>query len=201
MPQVNDITQKLQDEIKFTMTALMSAYKEAKDIYQVYWETDANTSITAVLLSTTPVTQVTKLTKGEFLNGITLVTNYVDFINNSATSTINRAQYCHDLIYGTATPTLLNSLIDSLGDRMKSLAEVFVYHYLNYIRLEKMYFSNEIGDMVGVLDAQRVIFGASMTQADLVSAITFLGEFRDFMSNAAVTTGDYLATLAKWELY
>lgn len=201
MPTINNITQELQDSIKETMTALSDAYREANDIYKTYWETDANTTVSALLLSSSPATQSTKLTKAEFQAGISLVQDYIAFISNNSVSTSQRTTACHNLIYGTASPTNLNNLIESLGERLKAISEVFIFRYLGYLKLEQIYFKNEISDMLAVLDPQRVIFGASMTQADLSSAITFLGEFRDYMDNSAVTTGDYQSTLAKWELY
>lgn len=201
MGAINNITQILQDELKFSMTALMQAYKESKDIYQVYWETDLNTTIGSLLLGTSPATSSTRLTKQEYLDGITLISNYIDFITGVAVGTVQRSQFCHNIINGTATPTNINPLVESVGERMKALSEVFVFHFLNFLRLEKIYFDNEIGDLVGVIDAQRIVFGSSMTQTDLAAAITMLSEFRDFMNNSAVATANYQTTLSKWELY
>jgi hypothetical protein len=62
----------------------------------------------------------------------------------------------------------------------------------------ELYFDNEVGDIVSVLDAQRIVYGSEMTVSDLSSAITLLQQFNNFMGNSAVTTGDYSSTISKW---
>lgn len=201
MATINNITQILQDDIRGLMQSFCWICRECADIYEVYWNTDANTVIAAVEGDATAVTSTTKLTKAEFTNGIVTIENFTKFCNNQSVSTTDHLSHCHNLIYGTATPTTLNSLIESIADRMKVVCQAMVDNYNTYLKIDKLYNENEVADIVAVLDAQRVIFGASMTQSDLNSAMTLLSEFKDFMTNAAVTQGNYVSTIAKWNMY
>ena len=201
MATVNNITQILQDDIKELMASFSYLYGECADIFEVYWNTDANTTIGAVTNGTDPVSETTKLTKTEFANGITTVENFIKFCTNQAVATTDHLSYCHNMAYGTATPTKLDDLIENIADRMKLVCQQLIANYTAYLEISKIYTENEIVDIVAVLDNERVIYGASMSRSDLSSAMSMLQEFGDYMANAAVTQGNYLSTIAKWNLY
>ncbi len=59
MAIINNITQVLQDEIRTNMQSLKWLYPECLDIFEIYWNTDANTIIGDVTNTTDPVTVTT----------------------------------------------------------------------------------------------------------------------------------------------
>ena len=201
MAIVNNITQRLQDELKSMMITCCYLCKESDDIYDLYWHTDANTTIGAVTNATDPVTSSTTLTKNEFTNGIALCENFKKMCKNEAVSTADYLSYAHNIYYGTATATELDSLIEAIGDRLKNVAGKIISLYSAYKVVNELYTENEVVDIVAVLDTERVIFGASMTNSDLGSAMTFLTQFANFCNGSAVTQANYAATIAKWNTY
>jgi len=192
------VTSVLQTKIKIIMISLSSAQNECKDIYDAYFKTDASTAI-GEKSDSDPVTVSTKLTKLEFVSGITFCENLNKFFTNTAVSQSDYLQTLANLRYGNdAAGTVLSVSVESLGERLYQLAldciELFKLskHVLDY------YNDNEVVDIVAVLDDDRLIFGSDMTTKELSLAAVLIEEYRSLIDNEAADTGDYSATIAKW---
>lgn len=194
------VIDKLVGEIKGFMATMLYFQTEAKDLFNLYWKGDPNTTISA-LLGTDPVSEATKLTKDEMISGVTFVTEMIDFFENSAVSTGDYNSTCQNIIYGDVVPTFRSSATESFCDRIKVLCQNAIAKDLQGLLTVDLYFDNEIGDIIGVIDSQRFVPGTSVTAADMSSAITLIQNYRNFIGNQAVTTSDYASTVARWQSY
>lgn len=181
------------------MTSLASMQRECKSIYDSYWKTMANTTVSGLSTDATPATVASKLTKKNYIDAITLSESLNNFFQNAAVTTGDYLQTSVNAKYGNA---VLGSAIDvpteSIGDRLKQLCLDCIEIYRQSQNVLDLYFDNEVGDIVAVLDAQRIVYGSEMTVSDLSSAITLLQQFNNFMGNSIVTAGDYSSTISKW---
>jgi hypothetical protein len=173
--------------------------EETKDIGKTYWSTDANTKITAAG-DTDAVTLSTHLIKTEYVSGVTLCEALTNFFGNAAVSTSDYLQSCQKIRYGSAAaPTKLSEATEDLGNRMYQVACNCIEIFKECRVILEIYSNNEIGDMIANLDVQRMIPGSEMTKDQLSSAITLVEQFKKMLNNEAVSTGDYAASLAKWQ--
>jgi|MudIll2142460700_1097286.scaffolds.fasta_scaffold54810_3 hypothetical protein len=196
---MQQITVLLQNNIKTVMTSLSNMQRECKSIYDTYWKTMANTTVSGLSTDATPATVTSKLTKKNYIDAITLSENLNKFFQNTLVTTGDYLQTAVNAKYGNA---VLGSALDvpteSIGDRLKQLCLDCIEIYRQSQNVLELYFDNEVGDIVAVLDSHRIIYGSEMTVSELSSAITLLQQFNNFMSNSAVTTGDYGATISVW---
>jgi hypothetical protein len=194
-----DITRVYQNKVKTLVALWLTMKEEVKDIGKCYWSTDANTKITAAG-DTDPVTLGTHLLKSSYVSGITLCEALSNFFSNTEVSTADYLQTCHKLRYGgAAVPTKLSDATEELGSRMYVVACDAIEIFKECRVILELYSNNEIGDMVANLDVQRMIPGSEMTKDQLSSAITVVEQFKKMLNNEAVSTGDYAASLAKWQ--
>jgi len=194
-----EITKKLQVEIASVVESMLTMKEEVKSIGKAYWSTNANTLVGA-LGSTDAATLSTKLTKTEYLAGITLCEDLEDFFTNDAVTTTGYQASCMLLKYGShATGTKLSEATEDIGTRMKQVGVDCLELFKKCRNILEMYANNEVGDMIANLDTQRMIPGSEMTKDVLSSGVTLVEQFKKLINNEAVTTGDYSATLAKWQ--
>jgi hypothetical protein len=194
-----DITNILQTNIKQFVDASVTMYAEVKDISKAYWATDANTKISGLANDTDAATLSTKLTKVEYITSITFVAALENFFGNSAVGQSDYMVTCNKLKYGShATGAKLSEATEQLGSRMNLVAlnAIEMFKWANNILT--IYASNEVGDMIANIDAQRHIPGSQMNKDELNSGITLVEQFKKIINNEVVATGDYASTLAKW---
>ena len=195
----NCITSVLQKQIKDIMNALCVMYPEAKDIHAAYFVTDATTQITAAGTGD-PVTVESNLTKEEYIACITFMENLKNFFENSSVYQSNYLDTINDVIYGDAVlATQLGEATEQLGTRMKDVCTNALEVYKWCCKAYNIYVENEISAAISGMSSGSVVFGSGMIVSELTSAMTLIQQFQNMINNSAVTTGNYKATLAKWE--
>lgn len=199
---ISNVTTILENNIKSLMGNFAGMYLEAKNIYDFYWDTDVNTIISGLATSATGATVSSKLTKGEFTDMISLSENLYKMFTNSSISATDHLQYVNKAVYGTASiGTITGNNVENLGVRMQALAWQCLNSYNACKTNVALYFDNEVGDVLAVLDNERIVYGSNVTKADLSAAVTLMQDFIDFMEAGAVTQTDYKTTVSKWLLY
>jgi len=193
-----DITRQLQTDIKLLINSWLTMKNESTDIGKVYWSTDANTAV-AALTTGEATTMVSKLTKEEFLAGITLAEQLDKFFTNQSLTASDYLASCQNTIYGNnARTSKLSESVEALGDRMKQVSQDCITIYKKCLDILKSYTENEVGTMIASISSNRIIPGSDMTKAELLSGITLCEQFNKLLSNQAATQGDYAATLVTW---
>jgi len=197
---MNDISKLLQNNIITIMTSLQSMQRECTDIYNAYWKTDAQPTVNALTSTGTAATVASNLTKGNYVDGISFAENLNKFFSNQAVTQSDYLQSINQIKYGNAElVTQLTEATEQIGTRIKQLCLDALEVYKQSLDIVELYFDNEVGDIIGVLDSQRIVPGSEMTVADLTVAITLFQNFQNMITNQSVSTGDYSATISTWQ--
>lgn len=197
---MEDMGKFLKDKIVEWMRSNEFLVNEVEAIEQLYFDNGVDTEVNALGAGADATNAPSLLKKEDVQAGITLAQEVRDFFQNAAVTqadyrdTINRVRFGE--AGGAATPS--NSLIE-IGDRLLNFANDMQVQYDRTRDLTDIYFDNEFDTMIASIANQRRIPGMEgVTRDDLNSAAVMWLEFKDLVENAAVATGDYAATLAKW---
>lgn len=189
----------LQNKIKEFMNVMKQLNREAEDIYEVYWDTDVNTNIGG-LQDTDAATVNSKITKAEYVNGITISEQIKKFFANLAVTQGDYLSYCRNIQYGNdARVSKLSEAVEGVGDRLYQVSVNCISYYKTARDILDIYTGNEVADLIANLDEQRLVPGSDLTKSDLSLGITLIEQFKKMMNNEVVTQADYASTLAKWE--
>lgn len=193
-----DVTRQLQIDIKTLVNSWSNMKNEVADIGKAYWATDANTAV-AGLGANDAATMVSKLTKTEYLAGITLCEQIDKFFTNLALTQSDYLASCQNIIYGNdARTSKLSESVEALGDRMKQVCQDCVTIFKKCKDVLKMYTENEIGTMISAISTTRAIPGSDMIKSELDAGITLCEQFNKLIGNEIATQGDYTSSLAMW---
>jgi len=194
---MEQITVQLQNNIITIKNSLKTMEIECASIYDDYWKTDANTTISGLATGTTPATVESNLTKQNYIDGITFSENLEKFFTNTAVSQSDYLQTIGQIKYGDAVLETQHTVAtESIGTRIKQLCLDALEIYKQSLDITNMYFDNEVSDCVAVWDNHRIVYGCEMTKIELSNMITLLQQYQNMIGNSAVTPGDYSATLS-----
>ena len=192
------MTKLLENQIKEVMQSLAWIQPEVADLIKLYWSGDVSSDISA-LAGTDPATKSSKLTKDELINGLTLSEQLDKFFTNQAVAQSDYHGVLQDIIYGNdEIITALSVATEAFGDRVKSLAEALRTLFSRCKDLLDLYNDAEISAAVAGISDGTIVFGAEVSKSELISGITLCDQFKKFINNEIVTTGDYGSTVAKW---
>jgi len=195
-------TKLLETNLILMMKEFNALQFEAKDISDMYWKESVSSDLSP-LLGSDAATIETKNTKDELVNMLTFAEQVDKFFQNSALTTADYLQTIMRSLYGNdeRTPTKLSEPVEEFGRKTKEFATNCHSLYLRAKENEQIYFDNEIGDIVAVLDSQRIVPGSQVTAADVSNAITLLQQWKNLIGNSATTAADYSVTVSRWLLY
>lgn len=195
---MNQVTLQLQQQIVAILGPMRNLLLEAHGIEKTYFATGASAEVGALASDTTAATTSSRLTKSQVIRGITLAQALKAFFENQAVSTGDYRESSEVVTNGNATGANPSVALELLGNRIKAFGQ-------DCIELEKrcktaldLYFNNGINTAFASIGDQRVVFGAVMTVGEMKAAVNLLQQFGFLMGNAAVTTGDYKATIDLW---
>jgi hypothetical protein len=190
----------LQNNIITIRNSMMTLQRECADIYDAYWKTDANTTVSGLATGATPATVSSKFTKDNYTSGITLCENLEKFFANQAVSTADYLQTVDQCKYGDAVlGSQHTEATEQIGSRIKQLCLDVLEIYKQSLDITDLYFDSEMSDTVAVLDSHRIVYGCEMTASELSNTITMLQQYQNMIQNSSVTQGDYSATLSVLE--
>jgi len=188
----------IDDKIRNLFLNMEYLWIESQDVYDAHWKSDANTTISAVTNSTDPVTVNSKLTKAEYLAGITLCEQLTNFFGNSAVTQSDYNKTIQNIIYGNdAAVGELSTSVESIGDRLKSLSEIALAQYKEAKDILELYNDNGISTQLSGVSAGDNLGCMEYSKELLTSYIVFIQQYVNMIGNAAVSTGDYRSTLSK----
>jgi hypothetical protein len=197
---MKNLSLELETELKAFATSLKAVWIEAEDIFKEYFSTDATTLVSALATDGTAATVSTKLTKAVLISGITFVTDLKDFFTNAAVSQTDYLATIQTILYGSASlGSPLSPAVESVGTRLYNLCATCLTLNNKAKALLDIYIDSELSAAVGAISSTTVVFGATSTKSLYTSGITLVEQYKKMLNNESVTTGDYAATLAKWE--
>lgn len=194
----NNVTMSLQTKIKKAIQSLINIRSESADLVDLYFD-EVSSDLSGVS-GTTAVTVTTKLTKDEVTTSVTMCQNLENFFTNQSVTTGDYLQTLNSVLNGNDQATsVVSEAVENYGFRVVELSKQVLGVYNDAFIIENLYNASEVSAAVGSISTQTVVFGSDMTKDDLTSAITLLQQWKNFVGNSAVSTGDYQSTLSKWE--
>lgn len=194
-----EVPKLLQVSIKEVVESMITIKEEVRDIVKAYWSTDANTLVSALENASDAATLSTKLTKSNYINAVTIVSELNDFFSNADVTQADHIQNCHLIKYSSAvTPTKLSESTEMIGERMLQVVLDCLEIFKKCNNILKIYTSEQMDVVVSGWDAQRMIPSSSMSTSCLSSGIVLIEQFKKMFNNEVVTTADYASTLALW---
>lgn len=195
----NTVTANIESSLYAVAVQLQGIKNEAADITKAYFSTGASTLVGALASDTTAATVASKLTKGEFINGIVMSQQLENFFGNSAVSQSDYMSSAQNLVNGSdAAGSALSQDVESIGSRLASLSGTLIEVKKKCQDIIDSYNGSELSAAAGAMSASAVVFGSSMTKQRLGDGINLCQEFNDLMGNAAVAQGDWKAIVAKF---
>lgn len=194
-----NLTLELENEIKSFTNQMKNIWLEAEDIYKIYWSAGPSSELSG-LANGDAATVSTKLTKLEITNGLTFCEELIDFFTNDAVAQADYMATIQNIYYGNnAAVSPISVAVEALGSRLYNLAGTCWTQHNKAKSLLDFYNDTEISAAIGAISTTTVVFGANANKSLFTSGMTLIEQFKKMINNEAVTTGDYAATVAKWE--
>lgn len=189
--------------VETTITSIAGSLKNVRDesgeLYKSYFATGSNTLVDGLSTGGTAATVSSKLTKTEFVNGISMLEQLNNFFGNAAVTQADYVASAINLTNGTtAAGAALSSDVENIGDRLRQMGRDLIEIKKMCDSTLKVYSASELSPAVAALSSTTVVFGCSSTKSKMGSGITLLEQFVKLMTNLAVTTGDYSSTVSQW---
>lgn len=198
---MDNTTGYLQARLKYFAEKMESVSIEASDIYAAYFASGANVSVDALASSTTAATVSTRLTKGEYQNGITLIGQINNFFGNIAVSQAGYLTTVESVLYGSAaSPAFVSDAVEDIGARIKLLFSTVLLQFNDAKNILSIYNNSELSVLASGLTAYRVIYGADMTNSQMSLGVTLVEQFKKLINNEDVAQGAYSNNVAIWKL-
>lgn len=192
------VTFTLQNNLKSMTIIWRDLWNECLDLEKTYFAAGVSTWL-GTKSDSDSVTVNTKLTKAQYIAGITFIQNVNKFFGNLAVTQGDYLATIANLKYGNAEGAIgVPVAVEAVGDRMKQAA-------LNCLQLFSQssdnldyYNENSISLAFSSLSSSIVVFGADMTKDEMVAAAVLLEQWMKFLNNEIVSQADYGSTLSKW---
>ena len=195
---MNNISTVLETNISSSMETLEWVSSESSRLYNLYFKSDASGLVSGLSSGTDAATVDTKITKDEYLAGITFMQNVNNFFGNSAVTQSDYLQSMNNVIYGNdAASAQLSYAVEEIGTKMKAMFITMYSLYEDCILNLKIYSESKISTIFTSLSDSDIMYGTSLTKANFVSFMTCIEQYKKMINNEVVTTGDYLATVSK----
>lgn len=192
-------TKVLQDKIYQIMRTMDWMDTESRNIEKAYWATETNTYVGGLSADADPATTNTRLSKKEFVDGITLCGQIKNFFSNAAVLQADNQVIIENIRYAdTLGAADVPTCAEEIGQRLSTLCLNILSAYDSCRECLAYYDATEISDMVGVLASHRGVFGSSMTVQTLSEGMTCIDNFKKLINNEVATQGDYRSTVQKW---
>lgn len=196
---MNTSAKTIEQGITDVATFMLWLKFEASNIEKLYFAAGVNTQIDGLSTGSTPATVSTKLTKDEFISGITLCQQITKFFTNEAVTQADYLQTCEQLIFGSvAASVVLSDDAENIGERLKVLSSNLISNFKRCGDILTFYTVSEISDIISSISDSTIMFGGIRSKADFASGITLIEQMKKMINNEAVATGDYQVTVAKW---
>lgn len=195
----NDITLTIEQSMKSSTLSLVNMKDEVDDIVKQYFATGSSDLIVGVSGDSTPVTVGSKLTKGKFVNGITMAQNLQNMLTNVAVTSGDYMSTSMNLINGTtAANAVLSEDVEVIGTRLVTLANSLIQLKKSCGTILNQYNSSELSGALTQLQASTIVFGCSTPKLKFIDGMNLCSQMINFMQNASVTQGDWMSTVTKW---
>lgn len=197
------ITQVIEDKLKDIVLSAESVSAQGRAIFKQYWSTGVGDAIGG-LANGDAATVSSKLTKAMILSGYGVAEQIMNFFGNAEVIEGDHLESVYKIrIGGGARSEILSNPVEDFGSKLLSFSGDLLWLYEQCVGVLKLYSANYVDVAIGSnasVPSDRIVFGASMSKADMLSAMVLSEQLAKLFTNAAVSNGDYAATIAKWKM-
>lgn len=196
---MNNTAATVEASLKSLAQSLVKLQSEAADLGKYYFASGASDAITALASASTPATQSSGLSKNQFLNGITLAQQLVNFFGNAAVTQLDYLGSAENLIGGNFVASApISADVEAIGARLKLLGQNVIAYYKQANEIYSLWTSSELSSASGALSSSTIVFGCSTPKTMFDLGIGIVSQYLNMMNNVAVVAGYYGANSAKW---
>lgn len=196
---MNMTAQNVEVKIQLIAASLASLRNEVTDIVKVYFATGANALVGALSTSGTAATVSSKLTKGEFTNGVTLALQLEAFFQNEALTQNDYMLMAQNLINGNdAAGGALSADVEALGARLVTMGVNVIEVFKQCKDVLKTYSVSELSAAVSAISSTTIVFGGNVTKTKMLAGITLVEQFKKVLNNEVASQSDYSTTVSDW---
>jgi len=197
-----NISRLIQAKVKELFDTFDLMKNEVIDLDKLYWqEVNTDAGYTAASGTTAVINNIdVALTKSEVTLALTFIQNFNYFITNQVVTTGDYLGTIETVRYGNdQAPSILSVAIEAFGERSKQFCLDALEQYKRCKNIYDMYFDSELSLAVTTISSNIIVYGSEYTASEISNAMTLIQNYINMIENASVTTGDYGATLAKWQ--
>jgi len=192
---MNNSPQVIQEKAKAIMQGFCYILSQAMESYERYWGTSANTDI-ASLGDTDPVTVSSKLTKAEFVAGITLAEAITKFVSNQEVTNAQYINTARKLTLGdNPRESVLTQEVESIGDKLMIMGSNIIEIRQQGMEVLNMYNATEMAAACAVMSDTTVFFGSSLTTSHIIAGMNMVDQFLKLCDGNSPAQGDYMSIL------
>jgi len=196
---MNNTTLTIENSLVSYANSLYAMSNEATDIVKLYFATTASTLVGALATDTTPATVTSALSKGQLINGITLLQQLQNFFGNAAVSSGDYMGTAQNLVNGDyPANATLSPDVENIGNRLKVVGQNAIQLSKDGALLVKTYNASGLSAIIGSISGSTIVFGCNLSQAKFVSGVVLVEQFLALMNKDSVSTGDYLTTVVNF---
>lgn len=197
---MNSVTLSLENNFKQFADNLSWIMAEATEIDAAYFATNASTLVSALATSSDGASLDTKLTKGQYQNGIGFIEQLKNFFGNSAVTTGDYRNNIDNLIYGSAaSPAKLSDASEALANRLVVIANSCMTNFLAAQEILGAYYNSSLSVVVAGCPSAMIMYGASCTVTQFIQGVTLVEQFKKMINNESVATSQYSDNVNIWK--
>jgi hypothetical protein len=196
---MNTVSLDLETAIRSWAVSAKALKSAADDVLSQYFATDASGLVEGLSSASTPATVSTALTKAELQNMIGAIQQLQKFFSNQDVTTGDYLNSLENVLHGSnPASSVLSNDVENIGEDEKALANQMIGLYYSAKDIVAAYNSSELGTAVTAISSTVIVFGSSTTKTKYLQGIVLVDQFAKYVGNAAVTTGDYYASVLAW---
>lgn len=148
------VVQDIEDILRSDLVSLTEDLKHIKDsaarLLMAYNKCDLYTALSVISIDT-PLTVESKLTKGEFINGITCATQINNFFENIETASYDVLGAVYNIKYADSVSSTVQRLVyENLGNDIVELANHVINAFYKSVRIRKIIIDNNVSSVQGL---------------------------------------------------
>lgn len=196
--QVNNVSQNVESNMKNIAGELSIVKQSADEIAKAYFSTSAS-SLVGAAGSSDAVTVSSKLTKTNYINGVTLAQELQKLFTNQDVTEGDYLSSAHNMVNGsTAAAQALSQDVEVIGNNIVLLAKKMIELRKSCQTTLAWYNSSDLASALVPVSLNTIVFGCSTTKQKFVDGMNMCQQVMNLMDNAAVTQGDWMAIVVKW---
>jgi hypothetical protein len=190
-----------QNKLLNFMTQFQWCVLEANNLTMLYWKSDMQTKL-ATIADADPATVNSRMTKANIISSLTMFEKFVAMANSGTAVTADYAATAVNCLSGTVgRETVLSNATETYGDRTFALLTQLLGMANDAAEILSLYFAYKFISVLGVLEDEDRLLGATATKSEISSAVTVIEQFKKMAFGESYTTGNYHSISYRWQGY